>query len=68
MKILKLKFVLEKTGLCRSNMYKLVKSGDFPAPIKLGKGTTAVGWVESEIECWLNACVAARDAEVGGAL
>jgi prophage regulatory protein len=43
--------VEEKTGLARSTIYKLIADGDFPAPINLAPRT--VGWVESEIESWL---------------
>jgi len=48
--------VEDKTALKKSNIYAKVKSGDFPAPIKMGVRTV---WIESEIDDWLDAQVAA---------
>ena len=48
-----------RTGLACSTIYDGIKAGTFPAPVKLGP--QAVGWVESEINEWLAARVAARD-------
>lgn len=43
--------VQEITGLSRSSIYKLVKEGDFPRPIKLtGR---AVAWPEQAVADWL---------------
>lgn len=43
--------VQEITGLSRSSIYKLVKEGDFPRPIKLtGR---AVAWPEKAVADWL---------------
>lgn len=42
-----------RTGLSRSSIYDRIKQGTFPAPISLG--AKAVGWIESEIDDWLNA-------------
>ena len=44
--------VHERVGYCRTNIYYLIQSGDFPAPIKLGR--RAVGWLESDIENWID--------------
>lgn len=43
--------VHERVGYCRTNIYYLIQSGDFPAPIKLGP--RAVGWLESDVENWI---------------
>jgi prophage regulatory protein len=43
--------VHERVGYCRSNIYYLIQSGDFPSPIKLGP--RAVGWLESDVENWI---------------
>jgi prophage regulatory protein len=40
---------------------KLVKAGSFPAPINLGEAT--VGFVETEVDAWLKAKIAARDSD-----
>lgn len=51
--ILRRKQVEARTGLSRSSIYDRIKQGTFPAPISLG--AKAVGWIESEIDAWLNA-------------
>jgi len=43
--------VHERVGYCRTNIYYLIQSGDFPVPIKLG--SRAIGWLESDIEKWI---------------
>jgi prophage regulatory protein len=59
MRILRRKQVQEQTGLSRTVIYERVAHGDFPKPIKLGVGARAVGWLESEINGWIEAQVAA---------
>jgi prophage regulatory protein len=49
--ILRLPAVKTRTGLSRSTIYLRVAEGTFPKPICLGG--RAVGWVESEIQQWL---------------
>ena len=51
--ILRRKLVEARTGLARSTIYDRIKAGTCPAPINLGE--KAVGWIESEIDAWLNA-------------
>jgi prophage regulatory protein len=52
--------VAETTGLSRSVRWRLVKQGQFPAPIKLTGYAT--GWDSEEIQAWIRARVQARDA------
>ena len=47
-----------KTGLSRSTIYEKMKSGTFPKPVKLGP--RAVGWLDAEIDAWLEERVAQR--------
>lgn len=61
MRILRLKEVIENTGLSRSTIYKYVSEGTFPEPVHLGGRT--VGWVNHEIEDWIIAKVEARDSK-----
>lgn len=49
-----------KTGLSRSTIYARVKDGTFPAPVRIGP--RAVAWLESDIEAWQAAQVAATRA------
>jgi len=41
-----------KVGLGRTQIWRLEKQGDFPKSITLGKNSK--GWIESEIDDWLN--------------
>ena len=43
--------VLDVIGLSYSHLKRLVKSGEFPAPVKLG--VRAVGWLSEEVDEWL---------------
>lgn len=53
--ILRRKQVEQRTGLSRSTIYLRVAQGNFPKAVSLG--ARAVGWLESEIEEWLNSRV-----------
>ena len=57
----KLPQVLAKTGLSKSLLYALAQKGEFPKPIKLSERSSA--WVESEVNDWIDARIAARDLE-----
>ena len=50
--ILRLNDVKKRTGLSRSTIYLNVKEGLFPEPISLG--LRSVGWLESEVDQWIN--------------
>ncbi len=54
-RILRRKQVQELTGLSRSTIYLRIAQGTFPKAISLG--TRAVGWLESEVDEWLNSRV-----------
>ncbi|WP_307732032.1 helix-turn-helix transcriptional regulator [Massilia antarctica] len=43
--------VLQRTGISKSEIYRRIKIGAFPPPIKLG--ARAVAWRESAIEVWI---------------
>ena len=49
--ILRLPDVKRRTGLSRSTIYSRVEQQTFPRPISLGG--RAVGWIEAEINAWL---------------
>ncbi len=50
-RILRLPELLHKTGLSRNTAYRLIREEGFPKPIPLGG--RAVGWIESEIDAWI---------------
>jgi prophage regulatory protein len=49
--ILRLPEVKRSTGLSRSTIYLRVAEGKFPKPVSLGG--RAVGWLEAEVQDWL---------------
>ena len=49
--ILRLPAVKARVGLSRSSIYLRISEGRFPKPVSLGG--RAVGWIEVEINDWL---------------
>jgi len=62
-KILRIPSVKARTGLSRSTIYLRVAEGSFPAPVSLGG--RAVGWIEAEVDAWLNQRIEASRKAVG---
>ena len=60
-RILRLPEVKKRTGLSRSTIYVRLDKKTFPIPVPLGG--RAVGWVETEIEAWLEAHIQARHSQ-----
>jgi prophage regulatory protein len=58
--ILRRPAVTRKTGLASSSLYAAIARGDFPKPIKLGE--RSVGWLSREVDAWIEARAARRDA------
>ena len=53
-RIMRIPEVVQVTGLSRTTIWRRVKSGDFPAPVRLGSlATRSLGWRESEIRKWI---------------
>lgn len=61
MKLIRLKQVMECTGLARSTVYKFIAEGDFPKPVKLGVRVAA--WVEAEVFAWMEVKIQRRNAD-----
>lgn len=51
-RILRLPCVQNKTGLSRSSIYERMQNGEFPPNINLGG--KSVGWLEAEVDAWIN--------------
>jgi prophage regulatory protein len=60
-KLIKQSEVSNETGMSKSHIYALIQRGLFPKPIKLSERSSA--WVESEVQDWIDAKIAARDQE-----
>lgn len=50
-RILRLKSVLERTGLSRSSVYRKMQAGTFPKNLQIS--TRCAGWRESAIDRWM---------------
>lgn len=50
-RILRIKTVLDRTGLSRSTLYRRIQAGRFPAQVRIAERCT--GWRESAINGWL---------------
>ena len=50
-RILRIKAVMERTGLTRSTLYRKIESGSFPPQIKLSE--RCAGWRESDVSEWM---------------
>lgn len=51
LKVMRMKNVVETTGLCRATIYNRLKDGTFPAPIRLG--VKSIGFLASEVNAWI---------------
>lgn len=63
MKLLSKKAVREKVLYSPAHIARLEAAGLFPKRVRLGAGR--VGWVDTEIDDWLRARIAERDADTG---
>jgi prophage regulatory protein len=59
--LLRMRAVCQSTGLSRSQLYRRLRAGEFPQPVRLSK--QAIAWASNEIQDWIDARVAERDAE-----
>nr|WP_192646404.1 AlpA family phage regulatory protein [Sphingopyxis sp. OAS728] len=50
-RILRLKAVLDRTGLSRSALYRKIAEGSFPRQLKLSVHSS--GWHESAVDRWI---------------
>ena len=51
-----------RAGISRSHAYELMAAGKFPRPVKVGRASR---FVAAEVDAWIQARVADRDASVG---
>ena len=49
-RLFRIRTVRAITGLSRTSLYNLIQEGEFPAPVKIGKRSSA--WRESDIQEW----------------
>lgn len=59
-RIMRVREVCTRTGLARTTIWTYAAAGTFPKPIRLGPN--AAGWLESEVDAWIDARIAERGA------
>ena len=62
-RVIRMPEVLRRIGVSRSDVYSKIRAGDFPRQIKLG--ARAVGFLESDIEAYLQTLIAKSRAKNG---
>ncbi len=60
-RFIRIKDVVKLTGLSKSYIYQLAKTGQFPKQISLISGGTSVAWLESEVNDWIKSRVQHRN-------
>lgn len=61
--ILRVPAVLKRIGIGRATLYRWLKEDPtFPRPVKIG--SHSVGWIEAEINSWLEARIRASRPQV----
>jgi prophage regulatory protein len=58
-RFIRLPQVIDRVGMARPTIYRMIQHGQFPAPVKVG---SAALWSEAEVSAWLDARIAERDA------
>ena len=59
--LITLETVMERTSMSKSRIYDGIRKRTFPRPVRVGERRRA--WIESEIDAWIEARIAERDAE-----
>lgn len=57
-RIIRIRTVLQRTGLSRSTLYRKMSDGTFPRQVRISEHGS--GWRESAINCWIDDPVAWR--------
>ncbi|WP_114240046.1 AlpA family phage regulatory protein [Dyella sp. C9] len=60
-RLIRLPDVASLVGICKTAIYKLVKSGSFPPPVKLGR---ASAWPEAEVIEYITAQRRSRHSRI----
>jgi prophage regulatory protein len=59
-RLIRLREVINETGLCRSSIYAKIGEETFPPPVPIGD--RAIAWVEEEVQDWIQKQMNKRSA------
>ena len=62
-RILRIRTVMNRTGLSRSTLYRKISDGSFPRQVRIGEHSA--GWRESAINLWMDDPPAYRAGTTG---
>jgi prophage regulatory protein len=62
-RILRIRQVLDMTGLRRTALYEKINASEFPKPVKLG--VRAVGWREGDVLSWMDSLMPSEGGHHG---
>jgi prophage regulatory protein len=62
-RLLPVNVVLDRVCLSKTQLYRLVNLGDFPRPVPIGR--QRVGFLESEVNAWIDSRLRLRDDALG---
>lgn len=63
-RLIRIREVIQLTGISKSYIYQLVSQNLFPKSIQLIKGGSSVAWVESEVLNWIDERIQERNEGV----
>jgi len=63
--LLRLPSVCATVGLSKSQIYRLINAGEFPAPVKIG--TNSVAWPTERVRAWIDEKIQASDCNPSSA-
>jgi prophage regulatory protein len=64
-RLIRIDEVCSRLGYSRATVWRMVKTGQFPRPLKPYPDARASAWIETEIDDYIAAAIARRDAEHG---
>ena len=63
LKLLPTAVVLDRVCMSKTQLYRLINAGEFPAPAPVGRHR--VGFIEAEVNAWIEQRIKMRDEGVG---
>ena len=59
-RFIRVRQVIERLAISRTTLWRLIKKGEFPPPVKISKYASA--WVDTDVEAYIRKLIRRRDA------